>query len=94
MAKNNQTDIKTSKEQQNRFSEYFWANILFFAFMAVLTLVVWNSVSDQADDIAIKTVLLQSFKFMILLFGGGFLAVSLFDAAYDFFAKKEDSEKA
>jgi hypothetical protein len=37
-------------------------------------------------------VLRDTFQFMIFLFGGGFLVVTMFDAAYDFFAEKAESE--
>jgi hypothetical protein len=33
-------------------------------------------------------------KFILLLFGGGFTLVTLFDLAYDFFAKRADEGDA
>jgi hypothetical protein len=77
-----------------RFADYFWANLIFFAFLAVLSYVVWASCSSPTDDAAVQMVLKDTFKFMILLFGGGFLVVTLFDAAYEFFAEKAEDPGA
>jgi hypothetical protein len=79
-------------EGGSRFADYFWANLIFMAFLATLSYVVWVSCQAPGDDQAVKMVLQDTFKFMILLFGGGFLVVTLFDAAYDFFAEKAESE--
>jgi hypothetical protein len=76
----------------SRFADYFWANLIFFAFLTTLSYVVWVSCQAPSDDQAVKMVLQDTFKFMICLFGGGFLVVTLFDAAYDFFAEKAESE--
>jgi hypothetical protein len=83
-----------ASEGSSRFADYFWANIIFFAFLTVLGYVVWVSCQAPSDDQAVKLVLADTFKFMIFLFGGGFLVVTLFDAAYDFFAEKAESDPA
>jgi len=79
-------------ESSSRFADYFWANLIFFAFLATLSYVVWMSCQAPSDDAAVKLVLEDTFKFMIFLFGGGFLVVTLFDAAYDFFAEKAETD--
>jgi hypothetical protein len=75
------------------FSDYFWANIIFLAFLTLLSYAVWMSCQAPSDDAAVKLVLADTFKFMIFLFGGGFLVVTLFDAAYDFFAEKAEASE-
>ena len=87
-----QQRAQESGESGSRFADYFWANLIFFAFLATLAYVVWMSCQAPTDDAAVKLVLGDTFKFMIFLFGGGFLVVSLFDAAYDFFAEKAESD--
>lgn len=81
---------KPATEKMSRFQEYFWANLVFWAFIAVLSFVVWWSCSDPNDDPAVKAVLAETFKFLLWLFGAGFTLVTLFDAAYDFFAAKAE----
>ena len=84
----NQKNAAQVSESGSRLTDYFWANLIFFAFLTTLSYVVWVSCQAPSDDQAVKLVLADTFKFMILLFGGGFLVVTLFDAAYDFFAEK------
>jgi hypothetical protein len=82
---------RPAPEKMTIFREYFWANLIFWAFLTLLSFVVWWSCSDPNDDPAVKAVLAETFKFIIYLFGFGFTLVSLFDAAYDFFvARAED----
>ena len=40
----------------------------------------------------IDEVIAQVFKFILLVFGGGFTAVSIFDALYDRYAEPEPEE--
>lgn len=79
-----------AKGEGGRLADYFWANLVFFAFLFILAYVVWQSCIQPGDDPAVRAVLGETFKFMIYLFGGGFLVVTLFDAAYDFFAEKAE----
>jgi len=96
MSKKNRQDGQGSRERQeeggSRFADYFWANLIFLGFLSILSYVVWQSCQAPADYQAVKLVLGETFKFMILLFGGGFLVVTLFDAAYDFFAEKAETD--
>lgn len=77
---------------ESRFNDYFWANVLFFAFLFILSAVVWQNCQAPSDNEAVQLVLKDTFFFMISLFGGGFLVVTMFDAAYDFFADTAESE--
>jgi hypothetical protein len=98
MSKKNRQDKQPDSQNPSgggsRFADYFWANLIFFAFLATLSYVVWMSCQAPSDDAAVKLVLGDTFKFMIFLFGGGFLVVTLFDAAFDFFAEKAETEAA
>jgi hypothetical protein len=78
--------------QGSRLADYFWANVLFFAFLFVLALVVRKSCEAPNDDVAVKHVLDDAFRYLLLLFGGGFLLVTLFDAAYEFFAARSGED--
>jgi hypothetical protein len=80
--------------EANRWMDYFWANVIFFAFLALLAYVVRASCEAPSDDQnpAVKLVLDETFRFITVLFGGGFLLVTLFDAAYEFFSHKAEEE--
>jgi hypothetical protein len=96
MSKKNRQDGQKQAASQGatgfQFADYFWANLIFFAFLVLLSYVVWVSCQAPTDDAAVKAVLSDTFKFMIFLFGGGFLVVTMFDAAYDFFSEKAGSD--
>ena len=98
MSKKNRQDNGQGKqkeeESQSRLADYFWANLIFFGFLFLLSFLVWQSCQAPSDDAAVKIVLSETFRFMIYLFGGGFLVVTLFDAAFDFFAEKAGEEPA
>jgi hypothetical protein len=89
MAKHDRQDKKPqSPEGGTRLSQLLWANLVFWAFLLAVTGVVYLSSSSPSDDDAIRYVLADTFKFVLLLFGLGFTLVTLFDAAYDFFASR------
>lgn len=95
MAKKNRDDkapAGQSAPESSRWTEYFWANLVFFSFLFVLALVVRTSCESPADEPAVKLVLDETFRFLLLLFGGGFLLVTLFDAAYEFFAARAQED--
>lgn len=77
-----------------RWADYFWANLIFFAFLFLLAFVVKVSCEspDDANQPAVKLVMDETFRFLLLLFGGGFALVTLFDAAYEFFSAKGPEE--
>lgn len=70
----------------SKLADYFWANVIFFAFLFILAFIVRKSCEAPGDDVAVRKVLDDAFSYLLLLFGGGFLLVTLFDAAYEFFA--------
>jgi bacteriorhodopsin len=80
----------------SRFSDYFWANLAFFAFLFVLAFVVRASCESPSDDASVRQavglVLDETFKFFLLLMGGGFLLVSLFDAAYEHYSAQAQQD--
>lgn len=79
-----------AQPKSSRLADYFWANLIFFVFLLVLSGVVYKSCEAPGDDPAVQLVLKETFKFLLLLFGGGFLLVTLFDAAFEAFAAKAD----
>ena len=82
----------TPEAKPSRLADYFWANLIFFAFLFILAGVVYKSCEAPGDDPAVKLVLQETFKFILLLFGGGFLVVTLFDAAFEAFASKAEED--
>ena len=81
---------------RSRWADYFRANVIFFAFLFLLAWVVkasCESPDDQAQA-AVGEVLRQTFTFLLLLFGGGFALVTLFDAAYEFYSAEPDEAPA
>jgi hypothetical protein len=94
MSKKNRQDQApaAAAPQGSRLADYFWANVLFFAFLFILATVVRQSCESPTDDAPVKRVLDDAFHYLLLLFGGGFLLVTLFDAAYEFFAARSGED--
>ena len=94
MAKKNRSDSQAaaSSAKPNRLADYFWANVIFFAFLFILSYVVRVSCEATGDEPAVTAVLDQTFQFFMLLLGGGFLVVTLFDAGYETFAAQAEQE--
>ena len=90
--RNSQEKAGAQASTGSRWTGYFWANLIFFAFLFILVYVVRANCVAPGDDQtpAVQIVLDETFKFLLLLFGGGFLLVTLFDAAYEFFAEKAE----
>jgi hypothetical protein len=72
-------------------------NAIFWGFLLLLCVAVYVDCAisgvikfgDPADE-----VMMQVFYFILGVFGGGFTAVSIFDALYDKFAGPEETEPA
>ena len=77
----------------NRLADYFWANLIFFAFLLILAFVVRQSSEAKGDEPAVTAVLNETFHFFLVLMGGGFLVVTLFDAGYEFFAAEASADE-
>ena len=81
----------------SKLQEYFYVNLIFWGFLVLLCIAVYI---DCAVSGVIKfgeapdEVMGQVFKFILLVFGVGFTAVSIFDALYDKFAGPENGETA
>lgn len=79
----------------SKFQEYLYVNLIFWGFLVLLCIAVYV---DCAISGVIKfgdgpdEVMAQVFKFILLVFGLGFTAVSVFDALYDKFAGPETDE--
>lgn len=78
----------------NRLADYFWANLIFFVFLFILAYVVRMSSEAKGDEPAVTAVLDETFRFFLLLLGGGFLVVTLFDAGYEFFAAEAGADES
>jgi hypothetical protein len=82
--------------QASRFQEYLYVNLIFWGFLVVLCLAVYVDcvISGVVKFGEIDEVIKQVFQFILLVFGGGFTAVSIFDALYDRFAGPDSAEPA
>jgi len=82
--------------QSSRFQEYLYVNLIFWGFLVVLCLAVYVDcvISGVVKFGEIDEVIKQVFQFILLVFGGGFTAVSIFDALYDRFAGPDGAEPA
>ncbi|HXB97696.1 MAG TPA: hypothetical protein VNZ54_06555 [bacterium] len=95
MAKKNRDaqPVAAPAKPASRWADYFWANLIFFAFLFTLAGIVRGSCEAGADDPnvrqAVNAVLTETFQFLLLLMGGGFLLVTVFDAAYEHFSAQE-----
>jgi hypothetical protein len=80
----------------SRWSDYFWANVIFLAFLFVLLTAVKAACVSPGDDQmpAVQFVVNGTFFFLGALLFGGFVLVTLFDAAYEFFAAKAEKPAA
>lgn len=79
----------------SKFQEYLYVNLIFWGFLVLLCIAVYIDCAvsgvvkfGEAPD----EVMTQVFKFILLVFGLGFTAVSVFDALYDKFAGPETAE--
>jgi len=83
------------RPQSSKFEEYLYVNLIFWGFLVLLCVAVYVDCAvsgvikfgDAPDE-----VMSQVFKFILLVFGLGFTAVSIFDALYDRFARPEEAE--
>ncbi len=81
----------------SKFMEYVYVNLMFWGFLVLLCIAVYVDCAvsgvikfgDAPDE-----VMNQVFKFILLVFGLGFTAVSVFDALYDKYAEVESAETA
>jgi hypothetical protein len=104
MAQQNPPDAKQKlkgpapvKTPESKFQEYLYVNLIFWGFLVLLCMAVYIDCAvsgvikfgDAPDE-----VMSQVFKFILLVFGLGFTAVSIFDALYDKFAEPEEAETA
>ena len=78
----------------SKFAEYAYVNLIFWGFLLLLCAAVyvdcaWCGVikfGESPDE-----VMTQVFKFILLVFGLGFTAVSVFDWVYDRYAGEEET---
>jgi len=75
---------KVPEKEMTPFMEYFWANVLFWGFLAVLALATYVVTGGIWDDVMRKTL-----KFIFGVFGGGFTLVSVLDFLYDKYVSTE-----
>ncbi|HPD18378.1 MAG TPA: hypothetical protein PLF61_01810 [Candidatus Goldiibacteriota bacterium] len=68
--------------------DYFYINVIFFAFLFVIAIIVFITAGGKWDP-----VMESAFGFIFIVFGGGFVAVSIFDYLYEKYAGKKDENQ-
>jgi len=94
MAKNEKATGKAAGPVASRLSQLLWANLIFWAFLGIVSAVVYSNASSPSDDEYIRSVLSDTAWFIIKLFGLGFTLVTLFDLGYDTFAARAEKGEA
>jgi len=92
MAKNRNREQQQNTVQQQKsgdytIKDYAVINVIFWAFLLVLALIVFFSAGAKWDPIMANV-----FTFIFLVFGCGFTAVSLFDYFYDRVSGKNEEK--
>lgn len=75
---------KVPEKEMTPFQETFWANVMFWGFLAILAVLTYVITGGVWDD-----VMKQTMKFIFLVVGGGFTLVSVLDALYDRYVSTE-----
>ena len=90
MAKNKIENKQKPAGNANEFTfkDYLYLNLMFWAFLLVVGLVVFFTTGAKWDP-----VMGNVFTFLFCVFGIGFTGVSIFDAVYDRTAKPGADEK-
>ncbi|PKL91986.1 MAG: hypothetical protein CVV21_04375 [Candidatus Goldiibacteriota bacterium HGW-Goldbacteria-1] len=90
MAKNkNKENRKAAVSDDTKYTmkDYLVINAMFWAFLIVLSIVVFISTGAKWDG-----VMSSVFTFIFLVFGMGFTIVSMFDFVYDRLADKNEAK--
>lgn len=69
---------KTAQKHLTPFQEYLYANLLWWAFLAVLAVISFFTCGGVWDDIASGVI-----QFIFVIMGGGFTLVSILDYLYE-----------
>lgn len=77
MADNKQAP-KTPEKRLSKLEEYLYANLLWWAFLAVLAVISFFTCGGVWDDIFSGVL-----EFIIVILGGGFTMVSVLDYVYE-----------
>ncbi|MFP4466095.1 MAG: hypothetical protein ACLFP1_03515 [Candidatus Goldiibacteriota bacterium] len=88
--KENRKDSKVNRQKEDEeysLKDYLYINVVFWAFLLVVAIVVFFTTGGKWDPV-MKNV----FAFIFLVFGGGFLFVSLFDYVYERMAAKDEKK--
>jgi hypothetical protein len=92
MSKNKNKETKQVVQAQGSgeftLKDYFYVNIMFWAFLLVVALIVFFTTGAKWDPI-----MQNVFTFIFLVFGLGFTGVSIFDAIYEKLSKGTADEK-
>lgn len=74
----NKQNPKTAEKRLTKFEEYFYANLFWWAFLAVLAFISYFTCGGVWDDITSGVM-----EFIFVILGGGFTLVSVLDYVYE-----------
>ncbi len=77
---------KTEKEGFS-LKDYFYINVIFWVFLFLVAVIVFITAGGKWDP-----VIESAFGFIFIVFGGGFVLVSIFDYLYEKFAGKDENQ--
>jgi hypothetical protein len=80
--------LKTGEREPTVFTEYFYANLVFWAFLAVVAVLVYFICGAVWDEVTSGVL-----EFLFVILGGGFTLVSVMDYFYEQNVSKPTSEE-
>lgn len=88
--KNKNPGPKMAEPRLTPFQEYFYANLLWWGFLAVVAVVSFFTCGGVWDDVTSGVM-----RFIFLILGGGFTLVSVLDHFYEkYVAKSAQGERS
>ncbi len=84
----NKRNPKGDERRLTKFQEYFYANLLFWGFLAVVALISFFTCGAVWDDVTSGVM-----EFLFVILGGGFTLVSVLDYLYENYTQQQSPEK-
>ena len=80
--------LKTGQKEPTVFGEYFYVNLVFWAFLAVVAVLAYFICGAVWDEVTSGVL-----EFLVVILGGGFTLVSVLDYFYEKNVSKPTSEE-
>lgn len=79
---------KGGERRLTKLQEYFYANLLFWGFLAVVAVISFFTCGAVWDDVTSGVM-----EFLFVILGGGFTLVSVLDYLYENYTQPQSPEK-